>query len=328
MQYLSVTLLALAATAANAVGPDPTPTNDCTPTDRQGPYPSIVVPTPLPVLPTRYCGVDWAHSNMCRENKTVCKDDTDEECPTGEHCFVNITNVCTVPLENNVSVKVYQKCQNASHVALTFDDGPNNYSTPVILDYLKANNIQATFFVLGNMVDCNPEVLRRTIAENHSIGTHTYTHPHLSTLTNVEIVKEMQDVHDAVEDALNMDVNFTYMRPPYGDADERVIAVLGEMGYRHIIKWALDSDDWNTTDATEADIQSKWEAYAENKCYDNYYCDADANTTGAIILHHDIYMTTANAIPEVVPILLNLNKTFVSVPECIGMPDNSFAPRN
>ena len=115
--------------------------------------------------------------------------------PTGMNCFRDITNHCEVQvLPENVTVKLYQTCIDPNHVALTFDDGPNNFSTPVILDYLKAYNINATFFVVGNMVDRHPDVLRRIFEEGHMIGTHTYTHPHLTQISHKQVVKEMVDV--------------------------------------------------------------------------------------------------------------------------------------
>ena len=63
-----------------------------------------------------------------------------------------------------------------STVYLTFDDGPDDKITPQILDILKAEGVKATFYVCGNMVEANPEVLKRIFNEGHAIGNHSYNH--------------------------------------------------------------------------------------------------------------------------------------------------------
>ncbi|WP_137044285.1 polysaccharide deacetylase family protein [Pseudolabrys sp. FHR47] len=67
-------------------------------------------------------------------------------------------------------------------LVLTFDDGPWPTTTPRVLDALKAECVRATFFLLGRNTDAHPALARRALAEGHSIGHHTYSHPLLSNL--------------------------------------------------------------------------------------------------------------------------------------------------
>ncbi|MCR4394373.1 MAG: polysaccharide deacetylase family protein, partial [Dehalococcoidales bacterium] len=73
--------------------------------------------------------------------------------------------------------KVYTRAfASTKEIALTFDDGPNEPYTSQILDVLKAENVQATFFLIGKNVELYPDVARRIVAEGHVIGNHTYSH--------------------------------------------------------------------------------------------------------------------------------------------------------
>jgi len=73
-------------------------------------------------------------------------------------------------------IKPYEPAEGEQIVYLTFDDGPDDKNTPAILDILKENQVPATFYVLGVMVEQNPEVLKRIFEEGHAIGNHSYNH--------------------------------------------------------------------------------------------------------------------------------------------------------
>jgi len=77
-------------------------------------------------------------------------------------------------------------------VALTFDDGPEEYWTPKVLDILKEKNVRATFFVIGQQVQKHPDVLRRIDAEGHIIGDHTFTHADLTKLNSEQVDEEIE----------------------------------------------------------------------------------------------------------------------------------------
>ena len=87
-------------------------------------------------------------------------------------------------------------------VALTFDDGPDPQTTPLILDTLRDRGVQATFFVVGRRVAENPGLLRRIVAEGHAVGNHTYDHADMSSLSVGQMRDQLRGTQKAVDDAL------------------------------------------------------------------------------------------------------------------------------
>ena len=106
---------------------------------------------------------------------------------------------------------------SGNRVALTFDDGPNPRTTPLILDTLKERGVEATFFVVGRQVAENPALLRRIVAEGHAIGNHTYDHADMSKLSAAQMRDELRSTQEAVDDALGYHYPMALMRPPYGN---------------------------------------------------------------------------------------------------------------
>ncbi|MGC9974185.1 MAG: polysaccharide deacetylase family protein [Gaiellaceae bacterium] len=106
-----------------------------------------------------------------------------------------------------------------SLLALTFDDGPSPW-TVEILDLLAEHRARATFFVLGASIARRESTLRRTIAEGHQLGLHSWSHPHLGDLSPDEIREEMLRTQTAIERATGTVARI--WRPPYFEADERV----------------------------------------------------------------------------------------------------------
>lgn len=103
-------------------------------------------------------------------------------------------------------------------VFLTFDDGPSKSVTPLILDLLKQENIKATFFVLGNRVEQNPEIINRIFEEGHYIANHGYSHVYSSIYTSIDsILDEYNKTEQCIKNALNNpDYNSRVFRFPGG----------------------------------------------------------------------------------------------------------------
>jgi peptidoglycan/xylan/chitin deacetylase (PgdA/CDA1 family) len=125
--------------------------------------------------------------------------------------------------------------------ALTFDDGPSNY-TSELLDILDKENVKATFCVMGSHVEQYPDILKRAYEAGHQIASHTYSHPHLMSLTNEEIIYEVKATEEAIEKAIGIKPH--YIRPPFGEADERVKRLLQTMGYK-VLLWNVDPTDYD-----------------------------------------------------------------------------------
>ena len=103
-------------------------------------------------------------------------------------------------------------CNNPNDWALTYDDGPSGFTEQYALKPLKDNNVKGTFYVTGQQVVENPEILKQTYAEGHSIGIHSWSHTAISTLTNDQIVAEVLWTLKAVYDVIG--VVPSHFRPP------------------------------------------------------------------------------------------------------------------
>ncbi len=133
-------------------------------------------------------------------------------------------------------------------IALTYDDGPNPNLTPKLMEYLTANNVPATFYMLGEMVKAHPDLVKALADSGFELANHTYSHPDLRKQSPEKILKELQDTHDLIKEASGVDV--LTMRPPYGARNSKVDEVCEKMGYK-IILWDVDTEDWRnrSTDA-------------------------------------------------------------------------------
>jgi peptidoglycan/xylan/chitin deacetylase (PgdA/CDA1 family) len=129
---------------------------------------------------------------------------------------------------------------------LTFDDGPDKTNTPAILDVLKANGIHATFYVLGSMVEKNPEVLKRIFAEGHAIGNHSYDHDYDRLYASKEsFVEELEQTDEAIFKVIGM-------RPFIIRAPGGTVGMFTADFYEHLNLLGYVEHDWNvlTEDAT------------------------------------------------------------------------------
>lgn len=176
----------------------------------------------VPDLPIRPVG-----SGVC-ENAT-CDGDENKD----DRCFESCGN-------NPTSEDVFG-CPRDHTWALTFDDGPSNY-TEHLLDILDEHNIKATFCVMGAHVEKYPEIVKRAYEAGHQIASHTYSHPHLMSLTNEQIIYEVKATEEAIQNAIG--IKPRYIRPPFGEADDRVKGLLKAMGYK-VLLWNVDPTDYD-----------------------------------------------------------------------------------
>lgn len=168
-------------------------------------------------------------------------------------------------------------CHAKPCLALTFDDGPNATVTPRVLDVLKQHNVRATFFVIGIHVQGNEALLRRIHAEGHEIGNHTWNHPDLTTLSPADVQSQIQMTQNIVGRA---GVPLPQLlRPPYGSVNDMVKS----QAHMTIVRWNIDPDDWQVLDS--------------QKVYDNVMATAKP---GGVVLMHDIYPSTADALGPVI----------------------------
>ena len=186
------------------------------------------------------------------------------------------------------------------YVALTFDDGPHASNTPRLLDILRARNVKATFYVIGKNVDLYPGIVRRTVAEGHEIGNHTYTHPKLSGLSNDRVMAEIRKTDEAIVRASG--VRPKTLRPPYGALLQSQRQMIhATLGYPTIM-WSVDPLDWKRPGASV--VTSRIVSGTNN---------------GAIILVHDLHGSSVDAMPATIDTLLRKGYRFVTVSQLLAM---------
>ena len=148
----------------------------------------------------------------------------------------------------------YAKNTSEKKIYLTFDAGFENGNTPAILDALKKHQAPATFFVVGNFISENKDLIKRMETEGHIVGNHTMTHPDMSKISTKEsFQKELSDVEKIYREITGKEMTKFY-RPPQGIYSTQNLSMARELGY-HTFFWSLAYVDWyqdNQPDPQEA----------------------------------------------------------------------------
>ena len=188
-------------------------------------------------------------------------------------------------------------------VALTFDDGPSPVTTPTLLDVLTEKDVPATFFMLGFMARDNPEIVQRVARERHDVASHTMYHQNLVKLPAAAAQADIAEANSTFNSILGHGPAFT--RPPYGNINDVVATSVGTP----LVLWSVDTRDWQSKDVGA--IVST----AMSQVYD-----------GAIILMHDIYPSSVEAIPTLVDTLRDAGYEFVTISEMAKLRGIQLAP--
>ena len=177
-------------------------------------------------------------------------------------------------------------------LALTFDDGPGEY-TEELLDCLEENNAHATFFMLGQKVQEYPNAAKRMVELGCEIGSHSWDHSNLYNLDMDGVAKQFTDTDNALIEACGQAA--TVARAPYGNWNSDIIATVG----KPFFMWSLDSLDWELKDV-ELDYNS--------------VMNGDL-TDGSVILMHDIHQPSVEAAKRLIPDLIAKGYKLVTVSE-------------
>lgn len=179
-------------------------------------------------------------------------------------------------------------------IAITFDDGPSEHYTPVLLDGLKERDVRATFFLIGENAEKNPEIVQRMSEEGHLIGNHTYHHVEITKVPDEEAYEEIKTTSDLICHITGKSVE--YMRPPFGLWQKELEDKLNVLP----VMWSIDPLDWTTENVDE--IVNKVVTEAEEN---------------DIILLHDCYKSSVEAALQIVDRLKEQGYEFVTVDELI-----------
>ena len=168
---------------------------------------------------------------------------------------------------------------------LTFDAGYENGCTAKILDVLKAHQVPAAFFLVGNYMERNADLVRRMAQEGHIVGNHTMHHYDMSRLSDkASFRKELTDLEDLYRDTVGTELP-TYYRPPQGLYSEENLAMAKELGYKTVF-WSLAYVDWNNdSQPSREQALSKLLPRTHN---------------GAVILLHSTSQTNAQILEELI----------------------------
>ena len=184
---------------------------------------------------------------------------------------------------------------NKKLLALTFDDGPHQIYTNLLLNILQREQVKATFFVIGKMVERYPNLLRSIDAAGMDIGNHTFSHVTLTKIPEQDAEIEYRANNDIVKKVIGKTMRFC--RPPGGDYDAEVIEASTHCGLTTVL-WTDDPGDYANPG------QAKIEERVLSKI-----------TNGGIILLHDGVAETLNVLPQIIAYGKKKGFQFVTISE-------------
>lgn len=179
-------------------------------------------------------------------------------------------------------------------IALTFDDGPHPVYTEELLDGLKKRKVMATFFLIGNNIEGNEEIVKRMAEEGHLIGSHTYNHVQLNKLSESKAKEEILKGCNKIYETTGVCPSF--VRPPFGEWKKNMYFCVTMLP----VFWNVDSLDWKLQN-TEKIVKRVVKDVKE----------------GDIILMHDIFETSVQAAFQIIDTLEKENYEFVTVDELL-----------
>lgn len=180
-------------------------------------------------------------------------------------------------------------------IYLTFDAGFENGNTGKILDALKKHNAKATFFLVGNFLETQPELVKRMVAEGHTVGNHTYTHPDMSAIADeAAFTAELEKNAELYKKITGEEMPKLY-RPPQGKFCESNLKMAQKLGYRTVF-WSLAYVDWY-----ENDQPTKDEAFS--KLLPRIH-------SGAVVLLHSTSKTNGDILDELLTEWENMGYSF------------------
>ncbi|MGM0470671.1 MAG: polysaccharide deacetylase family protein [Bacillota bacterium] len=144
-------------------------------------------------------------------------------------------------LTSNRLVPIYKVDTQEPKLAVTLDGMWGVKKTSRILEVLAENDVEITFFFGGNWLEEYPNQAQKIVEQGHEIGNHTYSHPHLNSLSKTGIERELVKNQELIENLVGQQPKL--FRPPFGEYSNKVINVADELGFQ-TIQWSIDSLDW------------------------------------------------------------------------------------
>lgn len=216
----------------------------------------------------------------------------------------SVTSVSGVYLGYSLrQVPIYSVQTEQKKVALTFDAAWGSDKTSKIIEILKENGLEATFFLVGFWVEANADKVKEIDQAGFDIGTHSNTHPKMSTLSLQKMAEELNTSIDLIKNITNKNVRF--FRAPFGDYNDSVINTATSLGLQ-TIQWDVDSLDWKGISANE--ILTRVQNGVKN---------------GSIILFHNNSDHILDALPLVINYLKEQGYSMVKLSDLVYESDYS-----
>ena len=186
-------------------------------------------------------------------------------------------------------------------VSLTFDDGPDPVNTPKIIKVLRDNNIQGTFFCIGNQIEACKSIIKQAYADGNIISSHSWSHKNFTTINAAAISNEVTLTENEIYKVIGKKP--LLIRPPYGATNDAVQTSLTALNYKTIL-WSIDTLDW------------------EQREVDNIVKNVVDNIRpGEIILMHcdGNKQNTTKALPQIISKLKEMGYSFVTVDKLLDL---------
>lgn len=205
-----------------------------------------------------------------------------------------VTNSAT-----SINLPIYSVDQHKKLISLSFDSAGAHEDTAEILEILALHNVKATFFITGDWAYKYPDEVKEIAAAGHDIGNNSENHKDMTGLSKQEDIEEILQAHIKVKDLTGIEMNL--FRPPYGDFNNTLIDVAGELGYTSV-QWNIDSMDWK-----DYGVESIIKTVVNHNDLSN----------GSIILMHNGAKYTPKALEAVIVHLQEVGYSFVPVSKLI-----------
>jgi len=214
--------------------------------------------------------------------------------------FLNFTPTLDKSYQNEDG---YNYSNSKKTVALTFDDGPSKKYNSLILEELAKNKAHATFFMVGTMMDSCGKCVVDTYKSGNEVASHTYSHINIKRSKSEEVKENIAKLNTKYNE-LTGD-NIKYLRPPYGAYNKNNLDTIN----MPLILWDLDTEDWRYRDVD----------HIVNYIIENV-------NDGSIILMHELYETSYEALKIALPKLYSMGYQVVSITELAKIKNRTLEP--
>lgn len=179
---------------------------------------------------------------------------------------------------------IYIVPNESQKIFLTFDCGYELGYTGKILDTLANRNIKAAFFITGQYIKTQPDLVKRMQAEGHLVCNHTYNHPDLSTISQSKLQQEITSLEESYRSVTGLEMD-KYLRPPMGNFNANSLQWTKELGYTSVF-WSMAWKDWDPQQQPGAD-------FVYQHVIDNIH-------PGAVILMHAVSQSDTEALDKII----------------------------